>query len=193
MSMPAANPRLLIDATELDLSEVWIHRQDDPYPGGYRYRLWLPESLTTQWPTNAQKDLMWLGGVLGFWRREQETGKAGPLAFVLNTLEKITQVQSGVEIHGECSPHCSTVQCPSCGATVWVNWLFDHCLLGPQGELRFKCKECSAVGTVSLDGESLSLSSLDGIQVSRCRQVGLKHKFHEGAHAIALGKLKWTL
>jgi hypothetical protein len=193
MSMPAAKPRLLMDATEVDLSEIWIHRQDDPYPGGHRYCLWLPESLSAQWPANARKDLMWLDGVLGFWRWEQRTQKARPPGFVLNTIEKITQAESGVEIHGECSPHCSTVNCPSCRATVWVNWLFDHCFRGPEGELRFKCKECSAVATVGLDGESLSLSSLGGIQVSRCVQVALKHRFHDGAHTIALGKLKWTL
>jgi hypothetical protein len=193
MSMPASNSRLLVDGTEVDLSEVWVHRQDDPYPGGHRYRLWLPESVTAHWPGNVQRDLMWLDGVIGFWRREQGPGKAGPLAFVLNTIEKITQAESGVEIDGECSPHCLTVHCPTCGATVWVNWLFDHCLRGPEGELRFKCKDCSAVGTVSMDGENLSLSSLDGIQVSQCRQVGLKHRFHDGVHTIALGRLKWTL
>jgi hypothetical protein len=193
MSMPDANPQLRIDEAEADLTEVWIHRQDDPYPGGLRYRLWLPESLLAQWPANAQKDLMWVDGVLSFWRREQRTRKAGPPAFVLNTIEKIAQAERGIEIHGECSPQCTTVHCPSCGATVWVNWLFDHCLCGPEGKLRFKCKECSADGTVTLDGESVSLSWLDGTQVSRCRQVGLKHELHDGVHMIALGKLKWTL
>lgn len=193
MSIPAANPKLLIDATEVDLSGVWVHHHSDPYPGGHRYRLWLPESLTDQWTANAQDDVGWLANVLGRWRREQGTGVAGPPTFVLNTIEKITKAESGVEFYGECSPHCATVHCPSCRATVWVNWLFDHCLCGPEGELRFKCKECSADGTVNLDGESVSLSGLDGTQVSRCRQVGLKHQLHDGVHMIALGKLKWTL
>jgi len=193
ISMPATNPRLLIDATDVDVSEVWIHRQDDPYPGGHSYRLWLPESLIAQWPTNAQKDLMWLDRVLSVWRTGKRSRKAAAPAFVLNTIEKITQAVRGVEIHGECSPHCSTLDCPSCGAPVWVNWLYDHSLRGPDGELRFKCKECSTLGSVSLDGESLWLSSSDGTQRSRCMQVGLKHRFHNGIHTIALGKIKWTL
>src|SRR4051794_22391578 len=98
MSMPAASPRLLIDTTEVDLSDIWIHRQDNPYPGGHRYSLWLPESLTAQWPMNAQKASLWLDGVVSFWRREQGTREPGPPSFVLNTIESITQADGGVEV-----------------------------------------------------------------------------------------------
>jgi hypothetical protein len=67
MSVPIANPGLLIDDIEVDLGNIWIHSQDDPYPGGYRYRLWLPEPLSGSW-VSAGRGLDGLASVVASWR-----------------------------------------------------------------------------------------------------------------------------
>jgi hypothetical protein len=119
--------------------------------------------------------------------------EAKPALFVLNTIGKVSQGGQGVEIQGECSPHCSTLECPNCGATIWVNWLFDRCVRNVDGGLLFNCKESSKISIVTLDDEQVSLSSLHGKQKRACRQSGLKLELDEGVLKITLGKLKWQM
>ena len=190
MPAPVVRPRLLIDGAEVDLSDVWIHSQDDPYPGGHRYRLWLPEPLAGSWSGGG---LLALGSALAAAPRAVRTREPGEPAFVLNTIEKVTPGEQGVEIEGECSPHCVTLHCPSCRATVWVNWLFDYCTRGTEGELRFRCNGCSESSKVALKGEWVSLSSMDGARVSSCRQPTLGHASCDGALTLRLGNLEWKL
>jgi len=192
MPTPLASPLLRIDDAEADLGSVWVHAQDDPYPGGHRYRLWLPEPSTAWW-LDATGDLLGLGTALAHWRREGGTRSSGTGVFVLNTIEAVARADGGVEVQGECSPHCSTLGCPSCGTTLWVNWLFDYCARGAGGRVTFRCKECSAWSEVALDGRRVSLSSPDGLRISSCTQAALQHECRDGALQIRLGKLQWKL
>ncbi len=193
MSMPLTRVQLLIDETEVDLGNIWVHRQGEPHPGGHRYRVWLPAAFTAKWPAKVEPDLMQLDCLLSCWRQEQGIRIAGPALFVLNTIDKITETGQGVEGEGECSPHCSTLKCPCCSSTVWANWLFDHCVRGEGGSLLFTCRDCSGVSKVTVENEVVALSSLDGNRKSECRQVALGHQRLDGNLRITLGKLRWDL
>jgi hypothetical protein len=192
MATPVAHHRLLIDGTDMDLSNIWIHSQDDPYPGGHRYGLWLSEPLASSWLASGC-GLFGLSSVLALAQMLGRARESEAAVFVLNTIERVAQEDQGVEIEGECSPHCSTLHCPSCGAIVWVNWLFDYCTRGAGGELTFRCNGCSRASKVALHGKRVSLSSSDGDRVSSCMQAALEHASCDGALTIRLGKLKWTL
>jgi hypothetical protein len=111
--------------------------------------------------------------------------------FVLNAIDKVTRAEGGVEVEGECSPHCSRLECPHCGATIWANRLFDDCARDGAGSLLFTCKECRKAATVELSDEIVSLTASDGDRQSTCRQHGLKHALLDGRLTIGLGKLQW--
>jgi hypothetical protein len=192
MSMPLAVTTLLIDGAEVDAGHVWTHAQDDPYPGGHRYRLWLPEPLASPW-LSVGRGLSGLDTALASVRAAKQVQEIKTPRFVLNTIDSVTRGEQGVEIQGECSPHCSRLGCPYCGATVWVNWLFDHCARGADGSLLFRCKGCHEAAKVTLTDDIVSLVSTDGGRKSTCRQHALKHVLRDGLLAIALGKLKWEL
>lgn len=193
MPKPAVTPILLIDDAEVDLAYIWAHSQDDPYPGGHRYRLWLPSSLADPWLSGSQR-LSELGSILRFLPflplGKQVTEIKMPF-FVLNTIDKITSAEEGVEVEGECSPHCSQLECPYCGATIWANWLFDYCDRGDTGSLLYGCKECGNASRVELSDETIALTASDGNKQSTCKQHGLKHAFLDGRFTIAIGKLRW--
>ncbi len=104
MSISDPCPRLLIDGAEVDLANVWIHHQDDPYPGGHRYCLWLPAPLAAAWRADSRQGLSWLGAQLSFWRMEHGIREFKPWLFVLNTIDAVVPVGPEVEIRGECSP-----------------------------------------------------------------------------------------
>jgi molybdenum cofactor cytidylyltransferase len=104
MSIPDPCPRLLIDGAEVDLANVWIHHQDDPYPGGHRYCLWLPGPLAGDWLTDPRDRLFWLASQLSIWRMKHGSQAAEPWLFVLNTIDAVISVGQGVEIRGDCSP-----------------------------------------------------------------------------------------
>jgi hypothetical protein len=188
---PVASPSLRIDDAEVELSSIWIHSQDAPYPGGHRYRLWLPEALGNSWRAGIG-GLYGLGSTLASAEAHRMQG-GGPALFVLNTIDTVSDREGGVEIEGECSPHCSSLHCPSCGATVWANWLFNFCARGTEAELRFRCDACSNVSNVTFEGERVSLASLDGTHVSTSRQSALKYALCNGVLTVRLGKLTWNL
>jgi hypothetical protein len=117
--MSTDDPLLLIDDQEVDLGNVWVHAQDDPYPGGHRYCLRLPESLAAHWmskvglePTQqydhmeylSRHGLFWLDGVLAGWRMQRSDLARMSVTFVINTISKIIPIGLGVEVHGVCSP-----------------------------------------------------------------------------------------
>jgi hypothetical protein len=191
MSQLPATFRLLIDEVEIELGRIWIHSQDDPYPGGHRYRLWFPERHASVWRASGG-ELSGLSYVLSSIAREHQPKKDESPCFVLNTIQNVTQAEQGVEIVGEYSPHCSTLDCPYCGAMIWTNWLFDHCSPNADGSLQFTCKDCSKVATVNFSGPIVSLFTLDREMVSTCRQVALQHELREGVLTIRPGKLQWA-
>ena len=117
--MPNADPRLLIDDVQVGIGNVWIHAQDDPYPGGHRFVIWLPADLATYWLSRvglesgkayrdllffSRKGLLFLAGALGSWRIAQKNKEVKPWLFVLNTIDQVTPAEEGLEIQGECSP-----------------------------------------------------------------------------------------
>jgi len=119
MSTKADSPRLLIDDNEVNLDAVWIHAQDDPYPGGHRYCLWLPPPLADGWMTKlglrpdviyegmehlSRDGLFWLSGELAAFRMERGETSDVPWLFVINTISQIAPIQHGVEVRGICSP-----------------------------------------------------------------------------------------
>jgi len=119
MSAHTDSPRLLIDDNEVDLASVWIHAQDDPYPGGHRYCLWLPGPLGNEWMSKIGLDpaathkgmerlsrdgLFWLDGVIKIWRMTNAALSNAPLLFVINTISQIAPLQEDIEVRGVCSP-----------------------------------------------------------------------------------------
>ena len=119
MPVPATTPRLRIDEMETDFGEVWLHAQDDPYPGGHRYSLWLPDSMARDWLSHvglepgrrydgvehlSRDGLFWLAAALACWRMGQERQEAKPWLFVLNTITQVVPGNQGVEVRGVCSP-----------------------------------------------------------------------------------------
>ena len=119
MSNDIDSPRLLIDGSHVNLDNIWIHAQDDPYPGGHRYCLWLPSGLGHRWmkqlaldPTQwhdgmehlSRKGLFWLEAELSTWGMEQKQASDAPWLFVINTISQIAPAEPGVEVRGICSP-----------------------------------------------------------------------------------------
>ena len=119
MPIAPTDPRLLIDDTETDLNSIWIHAQDDPYPGGHRYSLWLPASIAESWllqiglekgqrydgMEHVSRDaLYWLHSALAQWHMQKGDQGGKPCLFVLNTLAQVAPAGQGVEIRGVCSP-----------------------------------------------------------------------------------------
>jgi len=112
-------PRLLIDESDVDLDNIWIHAQDDPFPGGHHYSLWLPSRIGNEWmkklalnPTQryegmehlSRNGLFWLAGELSAWRMEYSQTSVAPWLFVINTISQIAPSEQGIEIRGICSP-----------------------------------------------------------------------------------------
>jgi hypothetical protein len=110
---------LLIDGREVEFSAIWIHAQDDPYPGGHRYCLRLPAALANDWMEEvglepkrrytgmehlSRDGLFWLASKLSAWRMERNDQGTGPLQFVINTISEIEPEVEGIEVRGICSP-----------------------------------------------------------------------------------------
>lgn len=119
MSTNADSPQLLIDDNEVNIDAVWIHAQDDPYPGGHRYRLWLPSRLADEWMTKlgllpvvryegvehlSRDGLFRLSCELVAFRMARGETSDVPWQFVINTISQIAPIQNGVEVRGICSP-----------------------------------------------------------------------------------------
>jgi hypothetical protein len=115
----AADPRLTINGAPADLLAVWIHHQDDPYPGGCHYALHLPKPLADEWASYVgltvvecrgrlqapdYRGLSWLDCVLMCWRMRAGVRTSKPYDFVLNTIDDVAPTGDGVEVRGACSP-----------------------------------------------------------------------------------------
>jgi hypothetical protein len=104
MSSSTTGPRLLIDEAEVHLGHAWMHDQDYPYPGGHRYRLWLPGELAEPWLSGRRPTLSGLYSLLSFSGLQQAVRETKPWLYVLNTVEAVEPMPAGVELRGECSP-----------------------------------------------------------------------------------------
>jgi hypothetical protein len=99
--------KLRIDSHVQDISTVWMHHQDDPYPGGHRYELHMLRSEAskyfdelaegeTQISDTEERDFMWpLQAVFDNFQN---------LEYVINTVNKVVVNEQGVTIYGVFSP-----------------------------------------------------------------------------------------
>jgi hypothetical protein len=110
--------RLEVEGVEVFLDTVWVHHQNDPYPGGLRYRLLVPTAMAAQWVgerldrKNEGIDVHWarevlflIAGMLSWVRHKtaREGHISAELTHVLNTIETVEESESHFQFGGVCS------------------------------------------------------------------------------------------
>jgi len=111
-----STPTLEIDLVNVSLSEVWVHQQDDPNPGGYTFVLKVPYEYLGKWKETlrasapqadlAKVALKMVKWEISNWPRQQLGNEIA--RFVLNKVTKIEFGESAMILSGICSPHQHT-------------------------------------------------------------------------------------
>jgi hypothetical protein len=109
-------PILEVDETAIPIGVVWIHYQRDPFPGGRRYRLHLPESvalvlaerlgrsMSIDTSDDSRECLYWLSSIFSELTRSDRSDET-ETRYVINSVSSTEFHEDGaVDIYGVCSP-----------------------------------------------------------------------------------------
>jgi hypothetical protein len=109
-------PILDIDGVSIPIGVIWIHYQRDPFPGGHRYRLRLPEplasvlgerlgrSISSDTADNSRDYLYWLSSILSELITSDMSGQM-ETRYVINTVSETKLNEDGsLDLYGVCSP-----------------------------------------------------------------------------------------
>jgi hypothetical protein len=105
-------PSLKVDSASVSLSEVWVHEQDDPYPGGHTFVLSVPYERLGKWketltatPIGAlnRTTLKMVKWKMSDWPRLERGSDVA--RFVLNSVTAVAFEESTIVVTGVCSAH----------------------------------------------------------------------------------------